>query len=118
MVDYSRFDHIGSDSEDDTSSIAVNVPTPSAAAPMTSASSPPPGNTVQQESSADYELNKAQQLQQQQQHPPGDGGARSFPQPMMMTASKTGKEGRIKFEHEGMWDMSGLTDRVARAVRE
>ncbi|CAN0396043.1 unnamed protein product, partial [Laminaria digitata] len=40
----------------------------------------------------------------------GGGGTGLLPQPMMMTASKKGKEGRIKFEHEGRtiyeWEQS------------
>lgn len=89
MVDYSRFDHIGSDSDDDVNdgTEKVFVPTPSAsvtpATPLASASSEHMSSVGGGGGGAAI------------------GGGGLIPRPAMVTASKKGKEGRIKFEHEG-----------------
>lgn len=96
MVDYSRFNHIGSDSDEETPSARLQLPraSPDAAAStsgsFSSAGRIPPtvGNRGDPVS--------------------GEGGGSNsgeyacVAQPMMMQTSKKGKEGRIKFEHEGI----------------
>lgn len=115
MVDYSRFDHIGSDSDSgDDGAPAANVPKPSAAAtalrpPASTGSTSIPPSTIGSaspqaaassaggggSSSSTGGREKGGDVQ-------GPGKSGYFPQPVMMTASNKGKEGRIKFEHEGV----------------
>ncbi|CAM9157576.1 unnamed protein product [Pylaiella littoralis] len=123
MVDYSRFDHIGSDSDSgDDGAPAANVPKPSAAAtalrpPAATGSTSIPPSTIGSaspqaaassaggggSSSSTGGREKGGDVQ-------GPGKSGYFPQPVMMTASNKGKEGRIKFEHEGKtvyeWEQS------------
>ncbi|CAM9174714.1 unnamed protein product [Ectocarpus sp. 6 AP-2014] len=113
MVDYSRFDHIGSDSDDDGAAVVdSSKPTamrPDAAAQQeairaSSSSSLPSGSTAAGGGGRNSSGSEG--------GPGGGGGGSraSVPQPKMMTASKKGKEGRIKFEHEGRtvyeWEQS------------
>lgn len=115
MVDYSRFDHIGSDSDsggDDVPVAANNVPKPSNA----NASRPSPPASARAGSSPPQRGAGPQASGPAGGGGGGDGGGGGaggagggegaegtglLPQPMMMPASKKGKEGRIKFEHEG-----------------
>lgn len=122
MVDYSRFDHIGSDSDSgDDAAEAVGVPKPSAAAtalrpPDATASATARSTTStpsiigsalpQAASNAGGGGSSSSGGREEGPAGGGAGGSASFSQPMMMTASKKGKEGRIKFEHEGVF----LTD--------
>ncbi|CAN0531560.1 unnamed protein product, partial [Ectocarpus sp. 12 AP-2014] len=112
MVDYSRFDHIGSDSDDDGAAVGLSKPTamrPGAAAQQeavraSGSSSLPSGSTAAGGGGRNSGGSGGWPGG-------GEGGSRaSVPQPKMMTASKKGKEGRIKFEHEGRtvyeWEQS------------
>eukprot|EP00903_Cladosiphon_okamuranus_P012348 g11577.t1 len=105
MVDYSRFDHIGSDSDSGDDGAAAAAPRSSAAAATTASRPPgaPPVTPAAASGAAGSGGNGDGQAKQ-------EGGSASFSQPMMMTASKKGKEGRIKFEHEGRtvyeWEQS------------
>lgn len=80
MVDYSRFDHIGSDSDEDDGGRKVFDRGERQAMANPSSVNFSPEKSVGDASSA----------------PSG-----SLPQPTLVSASKKGKEGRIKFEYEG-----------------
>ncbi|CAN0527937.1 unnamed protein product, partial [Ectocarpus sp. 8 AP-2014] len=113
MVDYSRFDHIGSDSDDDgaagvgsskPTAMGPDAPAQQEAIRAISSSSLPSGSTAAGGGGRNSSGSGGG---------PGEGGGgsrASVPQPKMMTASKKGKEGRIKFEHEGRtvyeWEQS------------
>lgn len=79
MVDYSRFDHIGSDSDEDDGGGKVLDRGERAMANPSSVKFAPE-KSVEGASSATSGL---------------------LPQPTLVSASKKGKEGRIKFEYEG-----------------
>lgn len=103
MVDYSRFDHIGSDSDSGDDGAAAAVPKPSAAAttlrPPASTSTPNIiGSSLPQQQAAASSAAGGSSSGGREEWA---GGSDSFPQPVMMASSKKGKEGRIKFEHEG-----------------
>ncbi len=102
MVDYSRFDHIGSDSDSGDDGVATAVRGPSAAPtalrpPSATASAVATLAAPARDGSDSGGSGKGKGAEGAK----GDNGA-SFTQPVMMTASKKGREGRIKFEHEGV----------------
>lgn len=108
MVDYSRFDHIGSDSDSGDDGIATAVRSPSATStalrPSATASAAATSAGSARGGSDSGGSGKGPVGAE------GDSGA-SFTQPVMMTASKKGREGRIKFEHEGVSVDSLFSDR-------
>lgn len=105
-MDYSRFDHIGSDSDSGDDGAAA-APRPSAA----KTASRPPAPSITQAASRATEGGSNNSSGGSGK---GVKGSESFSQPMMMTASKKGKEGRIKFEHEGVVLIVFSVDYVCR----
>ncbi|CAM9612748.1 unnamed protein product [Hapterophycus canaliculatus] len=118
MVDYSRFDHIGSDSDsgDDGAAAPAKKTGHSRPVPASTASRPPDAAAL---STQPDKSRKTATLSQPASNPAsgrssrGSGaleGSASLHQPTMITASRKGKEGRIKFEHEGTtvyeWEQS------------
>eukprot|EP00752_Nemacystus_decipiens_P007181 g6430.t1 len=108
MVDYSRFDHIGSDSDsgdDGAAAATAAAPRPGAAATAPRPTDAPPITAAASGVPRDGSSSSGGRGEGGQ-----PGGSASFSQPVMMTASKKGKEGRIKFEHEGRtvyeWEQS------------
>lgn len=102
MVDYSRFDHIGSDSDEETPTPRVmpssNFNTPNPAGATAVKATDVMGNSAP--SSALHSGSLADTSGQG----PGGGSAsdkKSYTQPVMMQSSSKGKEGRIKFEYQG-----------------
>ncbi|CAM9964548.1 unnamed protein product [Ascophyllum nodosum] len=111
MVDYSRFNHIGSDSEDDVDEGQGGIHVPSAIAPRMQASTTKTRSDKEGSRQGDAAMTSSARSASED---PVEGASSvtsgSLPQPIMMTASKKGKEGRIKFEHEGRtvyeWEQS------------
>lgn len=107
MVDYSRFDHIGSDSDDDDVTVAATGPNATAAtvaatAATVAASALPSPGAMSAPSSRDGETRVPQTVggRAGDNEQGGEEGS-SIAQPVVMRASKKGKEGRIKFEYQG-----------------
>ena len=101
-MDYSRFNHIGSDSEDDVDEGQGGIHVPSAIAPRMQASTTKTRSDKEGSRQGDAAMTSSARSASED---PVEGASSvtsgSLPQPIMMTASKKGKEGRIKFEHEG-----------------
>lgn len=106
MVDYSRFNHIGSDSDSgDDDAPAARLPstvaTPAQRPPASTTTGGRSGEKAPSSSIAESNDNSCSSSSSAEEPGGGTSEVGSLPQPMMMTASKTGKEGRIKFEHGG-----------------
>lgn len=109
MVDYSRFDHIGSDSEDeDIPKAAAPPPSPTtAAARRTTAGATSSLRAGTGSDNLPAHVSETARDGVSSSAARGVGGGEegsSVAQPMVMQASKKGKEGRIKFEYQGECD--------------
>lgn len=108
MVDYSRFDHIDSGSDDDTPEPRAHGAATNHKARFTKAISDAKSNDLPNSTlGKEGPRGSTDDVGDRAAGSAGVGDAASFAEPRMLQASKKGKEGRTRFEYQGIFPRNG-----------